>query len=77
MQEWSDAIIDLNVILAFNPVDKRAIFFRARVYACMREWTKAKSDYDLILLHYPGNKEALERMKTIEIFKDDALEITN
>ncbi len=76
MQEWSDALQDLQVILAFIPIHVPALLMRARIYACQRLWEKAKDDYELILYHQPKNIEAADGLKEIKQFDPtDALDV--
>ena len=42
------------------------LLYRARAYACIREWTLARADYTSVLLHRPGNEAALRGMKDAE-----------
>jgi hypothetical protein len=53
VQEWGNALKDLNFVLLFKPDNDRARLLRARVFTCMRRWDKAREDYDFIIeLHF-------------------------
>lgn len=48
IQNWDQALSDLNNIQKYNPGQPYVLYQRARVYACLRKWKLAKEDIDYI-----------------------------
>lgn len=45
--------------------------FRARAYACSRQWKKAIADYEAVLSWYPDNEAALAGMADVMVPYED------
>lgn len=73
MQEWSLAVADINVILAFQPTNKEALLLRARLHSCIREWALAKKDFELVLYHNPTCEDAKQGLADIMPFNRDSV----
>lgn len=57
-QDWDLAIKDLSVILAYQSNLTNVRCLRARAYCAVREWEKAKEDYNEVLYRYPNDHMA-------------------
>eukprot|EP01039_Chlorochromonas_danica_P007439 gene7439-8226_t len=49
LQDFSSALRDLQRILAFKPNHVEGRLRRGRLYCCLRDWHRAKIDFDLLL----------------------------
>ena len=65
-QDWDLALKDLNVILLYQPNLTNVRCLRARTYTAVREWDKAKGDYEEVLKKYPQDPTAWYGLADIE-----------
>lgn len=78
LQEWSDAMADVQTVLAHQPVHRQALLLRARIHACNRRWPEAEKDYKSILYFEPTHEEAVQGLKdTVQFNADDVLLVEN
>lgn len=76
LQDWSEALVDIQNILAFQPVHRQALLLRARIHSCNRRWAEAEKDYNSILYFEPHHEEAVQGMKETKKFDpEDVLHI--
>lgn len=76
MQDWSEALADIQTVLAHLPVHRQALLLRARIHACNRKWKEAEKDYKSILYFEATHPEALQGMADIAQFvMDDVLHV--
>lgn len=65
-QDWDTAIKDLSFVLLYQPTLSNVRCLRARTYTAVREWDKAKADYNEVLKRNQSDSTAWYGLADIE-----------
>jgi len=59
LEQYNDALQDLNNALSIDPSNIRALTIRGQVYIAQQRYTDALADFDRVLSQYPQDENVI------------------